>query len=260
MEDSRFGAAVRAERRRRGLRQVDVASKAGVSQQTVSTLERGRLDELTLRTLRRICQTLELTVEHALRSHGPDPDRLLDARHAVLVQAVVRRLGPIWTAIPEYSFNDYGDRGSVDVVAWHPVAKALLLVEVKSELHDLQAVLRSMDVKVRAVPRLVAREKGWPPQAVGSILVLPDESGGRRSVAKHGTIFDAALPARTVEVRRWVQWPTGGLRGIWFLADTPVRRANRNPGSPGRVRPSQTVALTLRAGRSRARVEAERAR
>lgn len=217
------------------MRQADIAAKARVAQSTVSRLEKGAMDALTMGTVKRICQALEIRVEYVFRTRGPDPDRLLDARHAEIVAAVIRRLGPAWITTSEYSFNDYGDRGSVDVLAWHSGTGALLLVEVKSELVDVQATLRSMDVKVRVVPRLVRRDRGWTVNALGSVLVIPDESSARRSVHRCGSIFDTVLPARTVEVRRWIAQPSGSLRGVWFLADMPARHVVRNPGSRGRV-------------------------
>jgi transcriptional regulator with XRE-family HTH domain len=213
-----------------------VAERSGLAQQTVSRVERGQSGNLTLGLVREVCAALDVEVRLAPRSAGPDPARLLDARHARLVDLLVRRLPPLWTAVPEYSFAHYGDRGAVDVLAWHAPARALLLVEVKTELQDLQATLRSMDVKARVVPTLAARQRGWQAALVGSILVLPDESHARRAVAGHAALLTAALPARTVEVRRWVTEPVGPVRGIWFLADTPTRSAIRNPGSRGRVR------------------------
>jgi transcriptional regulator with XRE-family HTH domain len=236
MDDLKVGVCVRAERRRRGLRQADVAARSGVSQQTVSSIEHGGAGDMTLRTVRQICAAMEIRVDLELKTRGPDLGRLADARHARLVAAAITRLGPDWRAIPEYSFNEYGDRGSVDVLGWKDDRRALLLIEVKSEIVDLQATLRSIDVKARAMPGVVARDHGWRPLAAGSVLVLPDESTARRQITSHASAFDAALPARTIEVRRWLETPSGSLRGVWFLADTPASRAIRNPGSRGRVR------------------------
>ena len=248
MDSLRAGSISRAERRRRRLRQADVAVAAGVAQQTVSMLERGLADDLTLATIKRIGAALQIELGLALRTHGPEPDRLLDARHARLVSAVVARLGREWTVLPEYSFNDFGDRGSVDILAWNAAAKAVLLVEVKSELDSLEAVLRSMDMKLRVVPRLLARERGWRAQCIGSVMVLPDESTARRAVAAVGPVFARALPSHTVAVRRWIRCPTGHLRGLWFLADTLIRRTNRNPGSPGRVRRQEDASTHAQVG------------
>ena len=159
-----------------------------------------------------------------------------DARHARIVQATVERLGPEWVVIVEFTFNEYGDRGSVDILAWHGASRTLLLIEVKSELDGLESVLRPMDVKLRVVPKLVARDRGWRAVACGSLLVLPDEVTARRAVQRLRPVFDVALPARTVAIRHWLGKPSGPLLGIWFLADTPGRRVIRNPGSSGRVR------------------------
>ena len=235
MQELRAGKVLRLVRRRRGLTQSDLAKMAGVSQQTVSLLERGNADSATLRLIKEVAAPLGITVDLALRWKGPELDRLADARHARIVAAVVAKLGPAWEVILEYSFNHYGDRGAVDVLAWHAAARALVIFEIKSELDGVETVLRPMDVKARVVPSVIARERRWKVDTVGLVLVLPDESVTRRAVARMENVFDVALPGRTVAVRRWLREPGGAIRGLWFLADTPTRRAIRNPGSGGRV-------------------------
>ena len=81
MDDLRVGACLRAERRRRRLRQVEVAATAGVAQQTVSEVEHGHAGDMTLRTVRRICGAMEIRVELNLKTNGPELGRLTDARH-----------------------------------------------------------------------------------------------------------------------------------------------------------------------------------
>ena len=235
MQELRAGKVLRLVRRRRGLTQADLATLAGVSQQTVSLLERGNADSATLRLIKQVAAPLGITVDLALRWKGPELDRLADARHARLVAAVVSKVGPAWEVVLEYSFNRYGDRGAVDVLAWHAAARALAIFEIKSELDGVESVLRPIDVKARVVPSVIAGERGWKIASVGLVLVLPDEAVTRRAVARMGKLFDVALPGRTVAVRRWLRKPDGAIRGLWFLADTPTRRAIRNPGSGGRL-------------------------
>jgi transcriptional regulator with XRE-family HTH domain len=141
MDDLAVGSVVRSLRRRQGLRQSDVAALAQVSQPVVSRIERGRLEEVTLATLRRVGRVLELALPLDPRWRGGELPRLRDREHAAIVERCVRILRDLgWEVLVEFSFNSYGERGSVDIVAWHPAARALLLVEVKSRLLDLQAL------------------------------------------------------------------------------------------------------------------------
>ena len=36
-----------------------------------------------------------------------------------------------WEVVPEATFNEFGERGSIDILAFHPKHGALLVVEVK---------------------------------------------------------------------------------------------------------------------------------
>lgn len=135
-----------------------------------------------------------------------------------MVDLIVRRVVVEgWEAMVEFSFNDYGDRGSVDVLAWHTERRALLVIEVKSRLANLQETCRSLDVKARVVPRLVAQSRGWRPSVVGVVLVMQESSRERDAVARREGIFSASFPARTLDIRRWIRRPQVPLRGLWFL-------------------------------------------
>ena len=226
MDDLRFGQIVRAVQRRRALRQVDLARLAGFSQQTVSDLERGRFD--SLRVIRKIAGILEIRVPLAPEWRGGDVDRLLDRRHAALVEAgmtALQRAG--WETAAEFTFNRYGDRGAVDILGWHPVRRAVLIVEVKTSLNNLQELLAKLDRKTRVVPGIVAAERGWRALSVGTVLLVAEESGMRRPIARHAATFSSTLPARNLEVRRWIADPVGQLRGIWFQAATGTHGARR---------------------------------
>jgi len=151
-------------------------------------------------------------------------------------QRIARRERPAWETAVEYSFNDYGDRGSVDILGWQPEARALLIVETKSDLRNVQETLHALDVKLRVVPRLVRAERGWRAAAVGVVMVLADVRAERQRVDRHRSTFDAALPARTVEVRRWLERPAGPLRGLSFLQVSQPKGAMREPAGRCRVR------------------------
>lgn len=239
MDDIKFGSVVRAVRRRRRLRQVDVAVRAGVGQWAVSCVERGDVGRLSLGTIRRICAALEIALPLVPRWRGGELPRLIDRRHAAMVEAIsARLLADGWEIVPEFTFNHYGEMGAVDVLAWHPATEILVIVEVKTQFDDLQNMLSAIDRKVRLVPALLTARRGRRSLATGAILVLRDGSTERDFVASHSATFAAAFPARTVEVRHWLARPEVAqpLRGIWFLRPGDHVTTTGNRDTPRRVR------------------------
>jgi hypothetical protein len=50
---------------------------------------------------------------------------------------------------PDASFSIYGERGVVDIVAWHAASRSLLIIELKTLLVDPQELVATMDRRVR---------------------------------------------------------------------------------------------------------------
>jgi transcriptional regulator with XRE-family HTH domain len=174
MEDQRVGIAVRTVRIKQGKRQSDVARAAEVSSATVSRIERGHLDTLALRTVRRVCAVLEIRVELAIRSRGGDLDRMIAARHAQLAESVIRTLhddSPDWQLFPEVSFAFWGECGVVDILAWHPGRRALLIIELKTEIVDVGEMLGTLDKKRRLGPEIAA-QRGWDAESVSVWVIV----------------------------------------------------------------------------------------
>jgi transcriptional regulator with XRE-family HTH domain len=236
MNDLQVGLVIRAVRIRRGLRQVDVAIAAGVSQAMVSQVERGGLEDASLRLVRRVALTVGVSLPLEPRWRGAELAKLLDERHADLVRELVARLGACgWEALPEHTFAIAGERGSIDVLAWLPRLRALVVVEVKSEISDMQDTLATFDRKRRLAPA-IARALGWRPLFIGAVLALPDDTRSRNVIARHAPVFDRACPARGLEVRRWLREPDRDLRGIWFLLINARGNPKRHRGGSLRVR------------------------
>ena len=236
-DDLRIGAAIRLLRERKGRRQLDVAEEVGVTRQCVSLLERGQLDSFSVHTVRAIAAAVGIDLPFAPRGRGAQLDRLIDEVHSSMVDEVVRRLAAEgWETMVEFSFNDFGDRGSVDVLAWHAERRALLVIETKSRLANLQETCRSLDIKARVVPRLAAQARGWRAEAVGVVLVVQESGRERAAVARRGAIFSASFPARTIVIRRWIRRPSAPLRGLWFLrfANTSCAKRKFGVGRPVR--------------------------
>ena len=164
------GIGLRALRRHRGWTQAQVARRARVSQAAVSRAECVRAWNLTMRTILEIAEALGARASPGLYWQGEALDRLLDAAHAGLVDQVVSILSADgWHVVPEATFNNFGERGSVDVLAWHPEHQALLIVEVKSAMPDVQALLAGVDRKQR-IGRMLAEERGWRVRSVSRLI------------------------------------------------------------------------------------------
>lgn len=228
MDDRRVGRLVRAARIKKRWRQSDVEAACGIDQTTVSRIEIGRLDGVTLRSIRTVANCVGVRLELQPRMTAAEVTRLLDAGHARLADSVVALLrAGGWTVIVEYTFSHYGERGSVDIVAWRAATRALLIVEIKTRLLDVQELLSTLDRKCRLVPQLLAQERGWIPTVVGRVVVVEDAAAARRVVRSHAATFDVALPARAWRVRSWIADPQGALAGIWFQSSTPRGRRGR---------------------------------
>ncbi len=188
----------------------------------MSRAERGRLDSISFEQLDRVAQALRVSLYLQARWLDGDADGLVDRDHAALVEFVVGALrADGWETQVEVGFNHFGDRGSVDVLGWHPGARALLIVEVKSRLTDLQATFAAFQRKVRIVPGVVERDRGTRPAWVGRLIVMPGTTGNRSVVARHASTFDTTFPERMPAMRAWLRQPDRDVGGVWFLSDIP---------------------------------------
>ena len=212
-----------------------MARLVGISRATVARVERGGADRVTVATLVRVAGALGASVDVRVLWHGEGLDRLLDAAHADLIEAILRILSEGgWEVATEASFNIRGERGIIDVLAYHAASGSLLVIEVKSVVPDLQAMLGTLDRKVR-LAGAIAGERGWRVSNVSRLIVLPDDRTARRRVDRHAATFGAALPARTVAVRRWIKRPAGVIAGVLFLSDVHQASTRHRVAAPRRA-------------------------
>jgi hypothetical protein len=136
-----------------------------------------------------------------------------------------------WSVVPEASFSIYGERGSVDILAWHPGRHAVLVVEVKSRIVDVQGLLSAVDRK-RRLARQIAAERGWKPHIVGVWLAVADGRTNRRRLGEHRRTFAAALPGDGRGLRSWLRDPTANAAFLSFLPNSPRVRDRIGGQSP----------------------------
>jgi transcriptional regulator with XRE-family HTH domain len=133
MDAVRLGLSIRALRRRRRWTQRQLADRVTISASEISRIERGAAHRVPIRTLERCLEALGARLYLRVLWRGEELDRLLDRDHAQIVErmiALLTRLG--WTTIPEATFQVGGERGSIDILAWHAATGILLVIEVKS--------------------------------------------------------------------------------------------------------------------------------
>ena len=239
MDDVRFGRVARALRHRLGVPQREVGRRAGSSQDLVSRAERGRVDRITVGRLRRLLAVFDAELVLYVRWRGGEVDRLVDRAHARLGEQLAGLLGDLgWEIAAEVSYSEYGERGSIDIVAFHAATSTLLVVELKSELTSIEETLRRHDAKARLAAKIARERFGWSASSVARLLVLPDERTPRRRVQGYAALFARPYPLRGWALRRWLADPTVGdmgagqsvAGGILFLpSNDGVRPGHRSP-------------------------------
>jgi transcriptional regulator with XRE-family HTH domain len=206
MDLARLGGVLRAIRIRQRLRQQEVAMRAGVSRATIARAEGGAIRSLPIETLIDIGLALGIQIDIAARWRGGDVDRFLNAGHSATheqVSAMFARLAD-WLAQPEVSFAVYAERGVIDILAFRPADRALLVVEVKTELVDVNQLIGTVDRYTR-LGRRVAAERGWRASAVSWWVILRGTMTNRRRVDLHSHVLRAAFPANGREARAWLR-------------------------------------------------------
>lgn len=230
MRDLETGRLFRMLRIRRGWRLRDVADRSGLSPATIGRIELGSIASVSV--IRAHAAALDIRVEWRVVGRGADVARLLDEEHAAIVETMAASLagaGAGWQAEAESSYSEYGERGRIDLLAFDPVAKVLAVVEVKTELADLQELFGSLSVKARLAPGL-GRRNGWHALRVVTVLLVAATAANRSIVGAHPALFSPFE-------RRWLRagrMPT--LEGDRLLVWIPASAAGRRSWLAGRRR------------------------
>ena len=238
MDDHRIGATLRAIRIKRRWRQSDLAARARVSRWVVMRIEHGRLASIPVGKLRAVADALDARIDAVVRWQGGDLPRLLSARHSRMHEVMARFFAgmPGWVAEPEVSFSIFGERGVIDILAWHPTRRILLVIELKTEVVDVNELLGTLDRK-RRLGLEIARARGWRPEAVATWLVVAPSRTNRRALADHAAVLRSKLPADARASRTWLRDPQGPIHAVSPMptvqgvhlgpSPAPIRRVNK---------------------------------
>jgi len=240
VDDAAVGRALRAIRLAQKRSQGQVAVKAQVSRQLVGRVESGMIAKVDVGTVRAIAAALDALFDPVVRWHGGDMGRLINSRHSAMHEGFARLLGafPGWTFDPEVSFSYFGERGVIDVLGWHPEAATTLVIELKTEIVDVQELMGTMDRRVRLAPR-IASDRGYRASHVGAWVILANDRSNHRRLHEHRTVLRSKFPADGRSISSWLTRPFQPIWALTFMpnvaldglkgAGKPVQRVRR-PG------------------------------
>ncbi len=269
VDDQRLGALFRAVRLRRRLRQEDVAAGAGLDRMWVSSIERGHLGSVSVARLRAVGAVLEISLEIVPSWRGGEVARVVNERHSRMHELTAANLArtPGWEFATEVTFSSWGERGVIDILAWHAARRVILVIELKTEIPDPAGLIAQVDRYRRLAPA-IARERGWKPDEVASWVLVAESDMNRRQLARHRIMLRNAFPLDGRALRRWLRDPgdasgasgggrsgdASGVRGLAFLANAGPAITDRRLGPTKRVRarpnPASAAPGTQTGGRS----------
>jgi transcriptional regulator with XRE-family HTH domain len=191
MDRFRFGRSVRELRQRRHWRQSDLGDRIGVSRSVIGRIERGVVANVPYGRLLAVADALDGRLDLDFRWRGEALDRLVDERHTAIVDELVGLFRSArWDVAVEVTFSIYGERGSIDVFAFHPIQHVVAVNEVKASVGEAGNTVLGVDRKSRLAPQIArgaGRAGAWRGSwssptarrpATGS-LVMPTRSGRR---------------------------------------------------------------------------------
>lgn len=212
----RFGAQLRAVRVKRRWRQIDLAQRARVHRSVISRIERGQFESTSIGAILAIARALDIQVSLSARWHAGDLDRLVNGRHARLHESVARWFAedlPEWVLDPEVSFSIYGERGVIDILAWHPSSRALIVIELKTDIVDVNLLMSQMDQR-RRLAREIVRDRGWDPVSISTWVIVANGRTNRARLAAHRVVLRNAFPLDGRSIQGWLRRPDRGIAAL----------------------------------------------
>jgi transcriptional regulator with XRE-family HTH domain len=237
MSDTTVANAVRSLRMRLGWTQSQLGVRSRTSKSTVARVEHGDVGAVTVERVRRIMLALGGRLDIVPRWNEGDLDRLLRKRHSAMHELVAASFAnlPEWQSAPEVSFSIYGERGVIDLLAWHAGSSTLLIVELKTELTDVNELMAKADQRRRLATRIVA-DRGWRPAVVAVWIVVADSRTNRRRLAAHRRVLRSAFPTDGRSVNRWLRHPMGPIAALSFLSNDHAVTSRKGLARQRRVR------------------------
>lgn len=192
----------------------------------VSVVERGHLDRIPFGKILSILGALDIRISHRIWWQGGDLDRLVNVRHARLHESVAGWFDgalPEWVLAPEVSFSIYGERGIIDILAWHPGRRALVVIELKTDIVEVNELIGTVDRK-RRLAREIALERGWDPLTISTWVIVARSRTNEARLTAHRSMLRNAFSADGVAMHRWLHAPNGRIDALslWARGDAGI--------------------------------------
>ncbi len=237
MDDRAVGRALRTIRVAQRRSQGQVAVKAQVSRQMVGRVESGMIATVDVGTVRAIAAALDALFDPIVRWHGGDLGRLINSRHSAMHEGLARMLEalPGWTFDPEVSFSYFGERGVIDVLGWHAEAATILVIELKTEIVDVQELMGTMDRRVRLASRIAA-DRGLRARHVAAWVILANDRSNHRRLQDHRAALRNKFPSDGRSMASWLTHPSQPIWALTFMPNVAMDGLTRRGRSVQRVR------------------------
>jgi transcriptional regulator with XRE-family HTH domain len=190
---ARAGGEVREGRRRKRLTQKHLGDRVGLSQATISRVERGHGGGLTMDAWQRIGLAVDRPL--VLTFQRDTAGETADAGH-LAIQELVMRLGRRagYAASFELSTRPAEPWRSADVGLRDDTRRRLILVECWNTIGDVGAASRSSERKRADAEALAAARWGQEQATVGVVWVVRATARNRALVARYPEVFAARFP------------------------------------------------------------------
>jgi len=222
-----LGELIRDARRLAGWTQAELARRADTTQTAIGRIERGKASPLDVRIVDAVLAALGLRASLQVDGrHLADRRRQRDPVHARMqgFQATNLERRGFRTAL-EVQVGQPVPRGWIDLLAFRPEDRALIVDETKGDLPDIGAFQRSLAFYERNA-RDVANRLGWNPTRVVVLGSLLDSATISTRLAENRELIGHAFPSPVDRLLAWVDDPRAPAPFGWTLATCdPASRA-----------------------------------